>query len=225
MWAGPQEATLAQSTPTMGSQPIPLDAAPLQEALRARHERWSRHNGAMELPMATFSTPTSPQQQQPQQGQAQPQLQPQHMQSQQLQIGGQLATPLRTQSNEHLQSESQPQMPNQQLYQPEPARRGRSISINEYNMLNNQSSRGLRPQQHRAASTTRRSPGADDITTDRSPAISVSQMSEVELLVAMSRTTLMSGYFTRPIEPPEWMRMLFPDEDDLLCVRLHAMRR
>lgn len=48
----------------------------------------------------------------------------------------------------------------------------------------------------------------------------MTQMNEVELLVAMSRTTLMSGYFVRPIEPPEWMRLLFPDEEELKCVSI-----
>ena len=119
-----------------------------------------------------------------------------------------------------------PQQPRTQSYQPAshasqppvaPERRGRSTSMNTYDAPYNPGA--LQPQQPRASSTSRRSPAADDITVSRSPAIQVSQMSEVELLVAMSRTTLMSGYFTRPIDPPEWMRVLFPDEDDLQCVR------
>lgn len=43
-------------------------------------------------------------------------------------------------------------------------------------------------------------------------------MDPMELLMALCRDTRMGQFFLGPVDPPEFLRDTFPDEDELRCV-------
>ncbi|OWZ75527.1 hypothetical protein C366_04350 [Cryptococcus neoformans Tu401-1] len=51
----------------------------------------------------------------------------------------------------------------------------------------------------------------------RTPLTQVKRMDPMELLMALCRDTRMGQFFLGPVDPPEFLRDTFPDEDELRC--------
>lgn len=54
----------------------------------------------------------------------------------------------------------------------------------------------------------------------RTPLTQVKRMDPMELLMALCRDTRMGQFFLGPVDPPEFLRDTFPDEDELRCVSI-----
>lgn len=52
----------------------------------------------------------------------------------------------------------------------------------------------------------------------RTPLAQVKRMDPMELLMALCRDTRMGQFFSEPVDPPEFLKDIFPDEDELRCV-------
>jgi hypothetical protein len=40
----------------------------------------------------------------------------------------------------------------------------------------------------------------------------------MDIFAAMFRQTKMGSYYSGPVDPPDFLRVVFPDDDDLRCV-------
>jgi hypothetical protein len=47
----------------------------------------------------------------------------------------------------------------------------------------------------------------------------------IDELMTFFRQTQMGSYYREPIEPPDFLRPVFPDPDDLRCVSLYCLMK
>lgn len=93
-----------------------------------------------------------------------------------------------------------------------------------------QSRRSSQPSESEHINNISQSPKEEPRPTSRFGRQSQSRLETLEktsmdIFAAVFRQTKMGSYFSSPVDPPEFLRVAFPDDDDLRCVSADSENR